>query len=61
MEAENELGEGVKPPEKSFWAKYVSNVLCSIFTLLYYVYVRDQPSSRLAVYQIYGLLLVGNL
>nr|CAD1819931.1 unnamed protein product [Ananas comosus var. bracteatus] len=22
MEAENELGEGVKPPEKSFWAKY---------------------------------------
>jgi hypothetical protein len=34
IEADNGLGEVMKPPEKSFWAKYVSN--CTKY-LLYFV------------------------
>ena len=38
IEADNGLGEVMKPPEKSFWAKYVSN--CTKYLLYFVQYLR---------------------
>ena len=38
IEADNGLGEVMKPPEKSFWAKYVSN--CTKYLLYFVKYLR---------------------
>ena len=48
LEADNGLGEVIKPPEKSFWAKYVSCCSRYLFTLTFpsvsaYQYVSTFP------------------
>lgn len=37
LQAETGEGEGVKPVEKSFWAKYVRS-FCSVLALNFYLY-----------------------